>query len=91
MGSLKGRKIGVLGLAFKADNDDTRESLSFKVVKCLETKMAKVLKSDEFVPGTMPLKDFLKACDGIILGVPHSAYKKLKIKQPYVDCWGIWR
>ena len=90
-GSLKGKKIGVMGLAFKADNDDTRESLSFKVKKLLEIKMAKVLVTDEFVPGTLPLRKFLAEADGIILGVPHSAYRKLKIKKPFVDCWGCWR
>ena len=91
MGSLKGRKIGVMGLAFKADNDDIRESLSFKVKKLLEMKMAEVLVTDEFVPGTMPLTKFLKEADGVILGVPHSAYRKLKVKKPFVDCWGCWR
>ncbi len=91
MGSLKGKKIGVMGLAFKADNDDIRESLSFKVKKLLEMKMAEVLVTDEFVPGTMPLKKFVKEADGIILGVPHTAYRKLKIKKPFVDCWGCWR
>lgn len=91
MGSLKGKKVGVMGLAFKADNDDIRESLSFKVKKLLEMKMAKVLVTDEFVPGMMPLRQFLKDVDGVILGVPHSAYRKLKVKKPYVDCWGCWR
>ena len=91
MGSLKGKKIGIMGLAFKADNDDIRESLSFKVKKLLEMKMAEVLVTDEYVPGTMPLKRFLKDADGVILGVPHSAYRKLKIKKPFVDCWGCWR
>lgn len=90
-GSLKGKKIGVMGLAFKADNDDIRESLSFKVKKLLEMKMAEVLVTDEFVPGTMPLKKFVKEAEGVILGVPHSAYKNLKIKKPFVDCWGCWR
>ena len=89
-GSLMGKKIGVMGLAFKADNDDIRESLSFKVKKLLEMKMAEVLVTDEFVPGTMPLKKFVKEAEGVILGVPHSAYKGLKLKQPYVDCWGCW-
>ncbi len=89
-GSLKGKKIGVMGLAFKADNDDIRESLSFKVKKLLEMKMAEVLVTDEFVPGTMPLKKFVKEAEGVILGVPHSAYKGLKLKQPFVDCWGCW-
>ena len=91
MGSLKGKKVGVMGLAFKADNDDIRESLSFKVKKLLEMKMAEVLVTDEFVPGTMPLRKFLKEADGVILGVPHSAYRKLKVKKPFVDCWGCWR
>ena len=89
-GSLMGKKIGVMGLAFKADNDDIRESLSFKVKKLLEMKMAEVLVTDEFVPGTMPLKKFVKEVEGVILGVPHSAYKGLKLKQPFVDCWGCW-
>ena len=89
-GSLKGKKIGVMGLAFKADNDDIRESLSFKVKKLLEIKMAEVLVTDEFVPGTMPLKKFVKEAEGVILGVPHSAYIRLKLKQPFVDCWGCW-
>ena len=90
-GSLRGKKIGVMGLAFKADNDDIRESLSFKVKKLLEMKMADVLVTDEFVPGTMPIKKFVKEAEGVILGVPHSAYKNLKIKKPFVDCWGCWR
>lgn len=89
-GSLMGKKVGVMGLAFKADNDDIRESLSFKVKKLLEMKMAEVLVTDEFVPGTMPLKKFVKEAEGVILGVPHSAYKRLKLKQPFVDCWGCW-
>ena len=54
-------------------------------------KMADVLVTDEFVPDTMPLKKFLKETDGVILGVPHSVYRKLKIKKPFVDCWGCWR
>ena len=89
-GTLAGKTVGVLGLAFKADNDDTRESLSFKIVKCLEMKMAKILVSDEYVPGTLPLGDFLADCDAIVLGVPHAAYRGLRPTVPYVDCWGVW-
>ena len=89
-GSLRGKKVGVMGLAFKADNDDIRESLSFKVKKLLEIKMAEVLVTDEFVPGTMPLKKFVREAEGVILGVPHSAYRRLKLQQPFVDCWGCW-
>ena len=90
MGGLKGKKIGGMGLAFKPDNDDIRESLSFKVKKLLEMKMAHVLVTDEYVSGTMPLKRFLDEVEGIVLGVPHSAYGNIKPKVPYVDCWNIW-
>lgn len=89
-GSLAGKTVGVLGLAFKADNDDTRESLSFKLVKCLEMKMAKVEVSDEHVAGTLPLDEFMAKCDAVILGVPHAAYRGLRPTVPYVDCWGVW-
>jgi len=90
MGSLKGRKIGILGLAFKPDNDDIRESLSFKVKKLLELRMAAVLLSDVYVAGSLPLERFMGEAEGIILGVPHQEYRSLLPSCPYVDCWGVW-
>ena len=90
MGSLRGRRIGILGLAFKPDNDDVRESLSFKIKKLLELKMANVLLSDTYVADTLPLDQFLQQAEGIILGVPHSVYRSLTPGCPYVDCWGVW-
>jgi UDP-N-acetyl-D-mannosaminuronic acid dehydrogenase len=90
MGSLQGRRIGILGLAFKPDNDDIRESLSFKLRKLLELKMAKVLLSDLHVPGSMPLAQLLAEAEGVILGVPHTEYLACVPPVPYVDCWGVW-
>lgn len=89
-GSLKGKRIGILGMAFKPDNDDIRESLSFKIRKLLEIKMADVLVTDEFAQGMMPLDEFMKSAEGIIVGVPHSAYRTLQLNCPYVDCWGFF-
>ncbi len=89
-GSLKGKTIALLGLAFKPDNDDTRESLSFKVRKLLELKMAKIVLCDPYVAGTTPLRTALKQAEGVILGVPHAEYRSLKLKVPSVDCWGVW-
>jgi UDP-N-acetyl-D-mannosaminuronic acid dehydrogenase len=91
MGSLKGKTIAILGMTFKANNDDIRESLAFKLRKVLEIRRAKVICSDPYLADSMPLQEALDKADGIILGVPHNEYLKLNISKPYVDCWGIWR
>lgn len=88
-GSLKNRKIAILGMTFKANNDDTRESLSFKIKKLLEQKMAFVLPSDPYLPDTLPLEKVLEEAEGVIIGTPHDEYKCLALKIPFADCWGI--
>lgn len=90
LGSLKNKKVAILGMTFKANNDDVRESLAFKLKKVLEMKMADVICSDEFLTETTPLNQALEKAEGVILGVPHDRYLSLKIDKPYVDCWGVW-
>lgn len=90
LGYLKGKRIAVLGLTFKANNDDIRESLAFKVKKILDMKQARPLLSDVYLSKTLPLSDAIEQADGIILGVPHKEYLFLKPTKPYVDCWGVW-
>ncbi|XAF01703.1 UDP-glucose/GDP-mannose dehydrogenase family protein [Sulfolobus tengchongensis] len=46
MGSLKGRKVCVLGVAFKPNTDDTRESMAIKVIKKLLEEGAIVIAYD---------------------------------------------
>lgn len=91
LGSLKNRKVALLGMTFKANNDDIRESLSFKIKKELEFKLADVLPSDPYLKDTYKLEDALSKCDAVILGVPHNEYLNLKIDKPYVDCWNVWK
>jgi UDP-N-acetyl-D-mannosaminuronic acid dehydrogenase len=90
MGPLAKKKIALLGMTFKANNDDTRESLSFKIKKLLEFKMAAVIMHDPYLEGMAPLNEVLAAADGIILGTPHNEYKDIPINVPFVDCWGFW-
>ena len=90
MGSLKGKKIAILGMTFKANNDDIRESLSFKVKKQLQFKMAEILINDPYLSDTMPLDEVLREAEGVILATPHAEYKDLKITVPYIDCWDVW-
>ena len=91
MGTLKNKNIALLGLTFKPNNDDIRESLSYKIKKELEFKMAKVMMVDPYVEGTVSLNEVIKKADGFILGTPHDEFKSLNIKKPFVDCWNVWR
>lgn len=86
-------KVGILGMAFKADIDDTRDSLSYKLGKILRFHGASVLYSDEFVhDATFISKENLVASsDVVIVGVPHSAYRQLRVPKgvEVMDLWNI--
>ncbi len=86
-------KVGILGMAFKAECDDIRDSLSYRLKKTLEFKGALVFCSDEFVTGAafVSKEELVKNCDIIIVGVPHKAYGNLVIPQEkeVIDLWNI--
>ncbi len=88
------KKIGILGVAFKSDIDDIRDSLSIELYKFLKKKGLRVCISDEFVKmnDIIPKKKLIKNSDIIILGVPHSSYRKIKIsrKKFLIDSWGFF-
>lgn len=89
---LAGMTIGLLGMAFKADIDDTRDSLSYKLKRLLQFQSKAVLTSDPFVntdPDLTSLEQTLKQSDLLILCVPHAAYKKIKTKKPVIDIWNF--
>ena len=90
---LKNKVVGVLGMSFKAENDDIRDSLSIKLLKYLKSKKIKTLQSDEYYKNEKNVdKNFLiKKSDVIIVATPHKAYKTLKVKKNkiLVDVWSI--
>lgn len=83
--SLKGSRILVLGVAYKADIDDCRESPAIRVIDVLRKKGAEVLFYDPFVkeyfdkrngktcPGEPSLSaGLLRSCDITVITTAHS-------------------
>jgi UDP-N-acetyl-D-mannosaminuronic acid dehydrogenase len=84
--------IGLLGMAFKAESDDTRASLSYKFKNVLNGQARAVLTTDPFVntdPELKPLDEVIAKSDILILCAPHTAYKQADFKgKPVFDVWG---
>jgi UDP-N-acetyl-D-mannosaminuronic acid dehydrogenase len=76
-GSLREKKIAVLGLAFKRDTDDERDSLSHKLIRLLERELADVAVHDPVVPTpTSSFDDAVSGADVVVVATNHSAYSK---------------
>jgi UDP-N-acetyl-D-mannosaminuronic acid dehydrogenase len=90
-GGLKGKTVGILGMAFKAESDDTRASLSYKLRKLLTWAGARVVCTDPYVndPRLTTLDCVLEESDILVLGAPHKAYRGLHLGgKDVVDVWG---
>ena len=59
---LKKKTVGLLGLTFKAESDDIRDSLAIKLLNSLKRKKIKTLYSDEFykMKGAINKKELIK-------------------------------
>jgi UDP-N-acetyl-D-glucosamine dehydrogenase len=86
--SIKGARVLVLGIAYKKDIDDQRESPSLKIITLLQEKGAKVSYNDPHIPKLGPTREYpgfiirsvplsarrLKTTDAVIIATDHSAY-----------------
>jgi UDP-N-acetyl-D-mannosaminuronic acid dehydrogenase len=84
---------GILGMAFKAESDDPRESLSYKLRKVLAYESAGVLCTDEYIVDTTfrPLSEVIDGADLLFIGAPHAAYRDLELpaSKPVIDVWNL--
>jgi len=75
VGPLSGRKVAVLGLAFKKDTDDERDSLAHKLVRLLERELADVAIHDPVVATpTQAFDEALAGADVVVVAANHSAF-----------------
>ena len=77
-GNLFGRNIGILGISFKSNSDDLRNSPSVKLVELLKAAGAIVKIHDPFVKDTLSLNEVLGSSEIIILATNHSKFKDIK-------------
>jgi UDP-N-acetyl-D-mannosaminuronic acid dehydrogenase len=94
LGSLRDRKVAVLGLTFKRDSDDTRDSLSLKLIRLLERELAHVSRHDPHVPAeSEPLESALAGAGAVVIATNHSAFEPLLAELPpgvlLVDPWNV--
>ena len=91
---LEDMTVGLLGMAFKADSDDPRSSLSYKVKKLLVFRAKEVLTTDPHInidPALLPLDEVISRSDILILCTPHEVYRDLTLPDKIVvDIWNFW-
>jgi UDP-N-acetyl-D-mannosaminuronic acid dehydrogenase len=91
---LERMRVGVLGMAFKAESDDPRESLSYKLRKVLEYEAAEVLCTDVYIqdPCFRPLEEVVARSELLFVGAPHREYHRLALpdSKPVVDIWNVF-
>jgi UDP-N-acetyl-D-glucosamine dehydrogenase len=86
--SLKGARVLVLGLAYKANIDDTRESPSFELIELLEEGGARVDYCDPYLPEALRTRKYdlgLKSVpctreafaefDAVLVATAHDQFK----------------
>jgi len=87
------RTVGILGMSFKAESDDPRSSLSYKLKKILTLQARRVLCTDPYVSDRelVPLEQVLAEADAIIVGTPHQAYRSVSVRPGVVvmDVWSV--
>jgi UDP-N-acetyl-D-mannosaminuronic acid dehydrogenase len=76
LGGLSNRKVAVLGLAFKADTDDERDSLAHKLIRMLERELADVAVHDPHVATpTVSLAEAVEDADAVVMATNHSEFR----------------
>jgi UDP-N-acetyl-D-mannosaminuronic acid dehydrogenase len=77
LGTLSSRKVAVLGLTFKRDTDDERDSLSPKLIRLLERELADVAVCDPHAATpTQPLGDAVRSADAVVVATNHSEFER---------------
>ncbi len=90
---LANKRVAILGMAFKAESDDKRDSLSFKLKKLLDVEAMEVLCTDPYLHESyfVSLETAVRKADIVIIGAPHNVYRDVEIPEGkiLVDPWNF--
>lgn len=77
--ALVNTRVAVLGLAYKGDIDDMRESPSHKILEELKDRGARPISFDPYVKSstTSTLEDALQGSRAAVIATPHSLFRSL--------------
>ena len=78
---MNGTPIGVLGVAYKADVDDVRESPSIKIMELVKKQKGDLVVYDPYIPEKSSVKnlaDLLKKSKAIVLVTDHREFREIK-------------
>lgn len=87
---LQSMTVGILGMAFKGNSDDPRESLAYKLRRTLEIECKEVLITDPYVKDAriVPVEEVIAKSDLLLIGAPHDVYRDLDLENKrVVDIW----
>lgn len=102
---LERKKVVILGLAFKSEIDDIRESLSFKARKAFLRERSRVFLHDPYVASYVNQKiendvyKVIKGADVVFIATNHKGYRSLDIKKVgnlvkknciFCDVWNVF-
>jgi len=101
LGTLANRKVAVLGLAFKADTDDERDSLAHKLIRLLERELSDVTVHDPHVATPTPsLEEAIDGTEVVVVATDHAAFREPRTLATIaarasadclvVDPWNCW-
>jgi UDP-N-acetyl-D-mannosaminuronic acid dehydrogenase len=89
LGALKGKKVAVLGLTFKRNSDDLRDSLALKLVRLLERELADVTRHDPHAPiASDSLEDALTGASAVVVATNHDEFADPKTLRLIIDLAG---
>lgn len=89
---LRDKTVGILGMAFKGESDDTRSSLSYKLKRILRFRAKTVLCTDPYVTSDdslSSLDEVLNQSDVLVIGAPHKIYSEINTDIEVVDVWNL--